>query len=138
VLQAPPHLTLVNTCPFFLPYEKVRAGTTAVGQEEEVFLDITAPVWTPATASESTVVGQHTFPFSITLPRHATLAPVPQAAPKSFLLPPTFSERASPAYIDYRLFVTVRRGRLRVDKECVFVLQCHHRLRPGAPHLVGR
>jgi hypothetical protein len=108
-----------DTCLFFSSYEKVRAGTTAVGQEEEVFLDITEPVWTPASASEGRLVGQHRFPFSITLPRDATIAPVPQAAPKSFLLPPTFSERASPAYIDYRLFVTVRRGRLRVDKQCV-------------------
>jgi hypothetical protein len=90
-----------------------------VGQEEEVFLDITEPVWTPASESEGRLVGQHRFPFSITLPRDAMIAPVPQAAPKSFLLPPTFSERASPAYIDYRLFVTVRRGRLRVDKQCV-------------------
>jgi hypothetical protein len=111
------------TLAFFSSSEqKVRAGTTAVGQEEEVFLDITEPVWTPASASEGRLVGQHRFPFSITLPRDATIAPVPQAAPKSFLLPPTFSERASPAYIDYRLFVTVRRGRLRVDKQCV--LQC--------------
>ncbi|KAH9986499.1 hypothetical protein BJV77DRAFT_1080464 [Russula vinacea] len=95
----------------------VRAGTTAVGQEEELFLDITEPVWTPASSCEGKVVGQHRFPFSITLPRDATIAPVPKAAPKCFSLPPTFSERASPAYIDYRLFVTVRRGRLRVDKQ---------------------
>ena len=116
---------------FFSAFEKVRAGTTAVGEEEEVFLDITEPVWTPASESEGRLVGQHRFPFSITLPRDATIAPVPQAAPKSFMLPPTFSERASPAYIDYRLFVTVRRGRLRVDKQCVprLVLSLHHRAR---------
>ena len=95
-----------------------------MGEEEEVFLDITEPVWTPASESEGRLVGQHRFPFSITLPRDATIAPVPQAAPKSFMLPPTFSERASPAYIDYRLFVTVRRGRLRVDKQCVSRLAC--------------
>jgi hypothetical protein len=90
-----------------------------VGQEEELFLDITEPVWTPASPSEAKVVGQHTFPFSITIPRDVKIAPVPKAAPKSIPLPPTFSERASPAYIDYRLFVTVRRGRLRVNKQCV-------------------
>jgi hypothetical protein len=90
-----------------------------VGQEEELFLDITESVWTPASPSEGKVVGQHAFPFSITIPRDVNVAPVPKAAPKSFLLPPTFSERASPAYIDYRLFVTVRRGRLRVNKQCV-------------------
>jgi hypothetical protein len=90
-----------------------------VGQEEELFLDITESVWTPASPSEGKVVGQHAFPFSITIPRDVNVAPVPKAAPKSFPLPPTFSERASPAYIDYRLFVTVRRGRLRVNKQCV-------------------
>jgi len=90
-----------------------------VGQEEELFLDIIEPVWTPASLGEGKLVGQHTFPFSITIPRDVMIAPVPKAAPKSIPLPPTFSERASPAYIDYRLFVTVRRGRLRVNKQCV-------------------
>jgi len=111
-------LTLV-TLAIFLASKKIHAGTTAVGQEEERFLDITESVWTPTSPSEGKVVGQHTFPFSITIPRDVTIAPVPKAAPKSFPLPPTFSERASPAYIDYRLFVTVRRGRLRVNKQCV-------------------
>ena len=90
-----------------------------MGQDEELFLDITVPVWMPASVCEGRVVGQHKFPFSITIPRDATIAPAPKAAPKCFSLPPTFSERASPAYIDYRLFLTVRRGRLRLDKQCV-------------------
>ena len=90
-----------------------------MGQEEELFLDITEPVWTPASPSEGNLVGQHTFPFSITIPRDVLIAPVPKAARKNLPLPPTYSERASPAYIDYRLFVTVRRGRLRVNKQCV-------------------
>jgi Arrestin (or S-antigen), N-terminal domain len=97
-----------------------------VGQEEELFLNVTKPIWTPASSSEGKVVGQHTFPFSIVIPRDVMIAPVPKAAPKSFPLPPTFSERASPAYIDYRLFVTVRRGRLRVNKQCVRALHSIH------------
>jgi len=90
-----------------------------VGQEEEVFLDKTEQVWTPASASEGKVVGQHTYPFSIPIPRDTTIAPTPKAAPKRFSLPPTFTERASPAYIDYKVYVTVRRGRLRVNNRCV-------------------
>jgi hypothetical protein len=31
-----------------------------------------------------------------------------------YRLPPNFTERASPAYIDYKLIVTVQRGVLRV------------------------
>ncbi|KAI9439829.1 hypothetical protein H4582DRAFT_2215878 [Lactarius indigo] len=95
----------------------IRAGTTAVGQEEELFLDKTEPVWTPASSSEAKVVGSHTHTFSITIPRDAVVAPVPKATPKRFSLPPTFSERASPAYIDYKLYVTVRRGGLRVNSK---------------------
>ena len=90
-----------------------------MGQDEELFLDINESVWTPASPSEGKVVGRRSFPFSITIPRDVTIAPVPKAAPKSFPLPPTFSERASPAYIDYKLLVTVHRGRLRVNKQCV-------------------
>jgi len=97
-----------------------------VGQEEDLFLNTIEPVWTPASASESKIVGQHKFPFSITIPRNVIIAPIPKAAPKSFPLPPTFSERASPAYIDYRLLVTVRRSGLRVNKECVHRLRGSH------------
>ncbi|KAH9063997.1 hypothetical protein EDB87DRAFT_1557455 [Lactarius vividus] len=95
----------------------IRAGTTAVGQDEELFLDKTEPVWTPASPSEAKVVGTHTHTFSISIPRDAAVALVPKATPKRFSLPPTFSERASPAYIDYKLYVTVRRGGLRVNSK---------------------
>ncbi|KAH9003146.1 hypothetical protein EDB86DRAFT_2799637 [Lactarius hatsudake] len=95
----------------------IRAGTTAVGQDEELFLDKTEPVWTPASPSDAKVVGTHTHAFSITIPRDAAVALVPKATPKRFSLPPTFSERASPAYIDYKLYVTVRRGGLRVNSK---------------------
>lgn len=93
----------------------IRAATTAVGQEEELFLDKTEPIWTPTSAKEAKVVGTHTHAFSIAIPRDTMVAPAPKATPKRFSLPPTFSERASPAYIDYKLYVTVRRGGLRVN-----------------------
>lgn len=93
----------------------IRAGTTAVGQEEEVFLDKTETVWTPASSQEGKVVGAHTHAFSISIPRDAEISPAPKAPPKRFALPPAFTERASPAYIDYKLCVTVRRGGLRIN-----------------------
>jgi hypothetical protein len=37
--------------------------------------------------------------------RDAIIAPIPKAALKRVALPPAFSERASPAYIDYKLYV---------------------------------
>jgi hypothetical protein len=35
-----------------------------------------------------------------------------------YRLPPNFTERASAAYIDYKLIVTVQRGMLRVNQVC--------------------
>ena len=90
-------------------HQKVRAGTMAVGQEEERFLDIAESVWTPASPCECKVVGRHMFPFSVTIPRGVNVVPVPKVVPKSFPLPPTFLERASLTYTDYRLFVTAPR-----------------------------
>ncbi|SRR6266404_308534 len=104
---------------------QIRAGTTAVGQEEELFLNKTEPIWTPASPRESKVVGAHTHAFSISIPQDATIAPVPKATPRRFALPPTFSERASPAYIDYKLYVTVRRGGLWVNNKCVYSSSIH-------------
>ena len=84
--------------------EKIRAETTVIGQGEEFFLDKIEPVWTPGSACEGKVVGQHTYPFSITIPRDAMVAPGPKASSKRFSLPPTFPERASSAHIDYIIF----------------------------------
>lgn len=100
---------------------QVRAGTTSVGQEEELFLNITYDIWNPALghptddkASPSKLKGQYSWPFSIHLPSETT---VKGAKNKSlFNLPPTFTERASPAYIDYKIVVTVKRAALRVNQ----------------------
>jgi len=59
----------------------------------------------------------HTHAFSISIPREVEVAPAPKAMPKRFPLPPTFSERASPVYIDYKIHVIVRRGGLRVNDQ---------------------
>jgi hypothetical protein len=72
------------------------------------------PVWTPASPQEGKIVGVHTHAFSISIPPDAEVAPTP----KRFPLPPTFSERASPAYIDYKLCVIMRRSGLRVNDQC--------------------
>jgi hypothetical protein len=98
----------------------------AIGQEEDIFLDKTEPVWTPASSNEAKVIGQHTYPFSISIPRDAMVSPAPNATPRSFSLPPTFSERASTTHIDYKLYVTMRRGGMGLSSRCVpkLVLYC--------------
>ncbi|KAG6828626.1 hypothetical protein H0H92_007271, partial [Tricholoma furcatifolium] len=41
---------------------------------------------------------------------------VPKGKGKSYKLPPNFTEKASPAYIDYRLVVTVKRGAFKANQ----------------------
>ena len=104
---------------------QIHGATTAVGLKEEVFLNKMEPVWTPASPQEGKVVGVHTHAFSITIPPDTEVASaVPKATPKRFPLPPTFSERVSPAYIDYKVCVIMRRGGLRVNDQCasIFIL----------------
>jgi len=42
---------------------------------------------------------------------------------RMYCIPPSFTEQASPAYIDYKLFVTVHRGMLSVNQVCVVLGQ---------------
>ncbi|KAI0067293.1 hypothetical protein BV25DRAFT_1795158 [Artomyces pyxidatus] len=96
----------------------ITAATTAVGQEEEQFLDVLEPVWTPGgSATSEKLKGKYTWPFSIRLPVDTSVSLTPKSTPQRYPLPPTFSERASPAYIDYKLVATVRRGGLRVNNK---------------------
>jgi hypothetical protein len=53
--------------------------------------------------------GRYSWAFSIALPSETTIAT------QLFRLPPSFWERASPAYIDYRIIVTIKRGAFKVD-----------------------
>ncbi|RPD59528.1 hypothetical protein L227DRAFT_575968 [Lentinus tigrinus ALCF2SS1-6] len=91
------------------------AGVTAVGQEEIRFLDINSVLWSKTASSKTT--GKQKWPFSITLPADTTVSERGKKQQAHiYPLPPSFSERASPAYIDYRLVVTVKRSSFRVNQ----------------------
>ncbi|KAJ3554715.1 hypothetical protein NM688_g2961 [Phlebia brevispora] len=92
----------------------VTAGVTAVGQEELTFLTLSNDLWDSKSGGKAK--GRQSWPFSISLPGEAAVAERPKARADMYRLPPTFTERASPAYIDYKLVVTVRRGALRVNQ----------------------
>ncbi len=87
---------------------------TAVGQDEIRFLDITHELWNAKTSPKPK--GKQSYPYSITLPGDAALPERGKKASQTFPLPPSFSERASPAYIDYKLVVTVKKSSLRVNQ----------------------
>ncbi|KAI9000455.1 hypothetical protein BD414DRAFT_1082 [Trametes punicea] len=95
----------------------VTGGVTAVGQDEIKFLDVSSELWN-AKSAPSKLVGKQCWPFSITLPAECTVSePGRSKQPQQvYPLPPTFSERASPAYIDYKLVVTVRKSAFRVNQ----------------------
>ncbi|KAM5531766.1 hypothetical protein V8D89_014536 [Ganoderma adspersum] len=92
----------------------VFGGVTAVGQDEIRFLDITDELWNAKASPKPK--GKQSYPYSITLPGDTTFPERGKKALETFPLPPSFSERASPAYIDYKLVVTVKKGSLRVNQ----------------------
>lgn len=93
-----------------------------MGQEETKFLEMKETLWTPTAEggkTSSKLHGRHSWPFEFTLPREVAVAAVIGQEKKMYRLPPNFSERASPAYLDYRLIVTVKRGTFKVNQTCV-------------------
>jgi hypothetical protein len=98
--------------------------TTLIGQEGQNFLVIEKELWTPAmTLPDGSMVpklekGQYTWPFEIALPNEIEV--LDRKEKKIFSLPPSFTERASPAYINYKITVTIKRRALRVNQKCVY------------------
>ncbi|KAJ7094274.1 hypothetical protein C8R44DRAFT_645459, partial [Mycena epipterygia] len=93
----------------------IQGGTTAVGKEEQVFLDLNQELW-PAIGDGSggkLAKGTYSWPFTFTLPTE-----VSPADAKSMVIsaPPSFYEQASPAYIDYRIVATIKRGVFQVKQ----------------------
>ncbi|KAH7884480.1 hypothetical protein F5I97DRAFT_1929339 [Phlebopus sp. FC_14] len=115
----------------------VTAGTTFVGQEEQLFLKMEKELWTPSLPlPDGTKVskfgkGNYSWPFELTLPNEVEVQD--QNVKKDFHLPSTFSERASAGYLDYKLIVTVKRGVLRVNQALTTVFSYVPLSRPDPP-----
>jgi len=98
----------------------VTAGTTLVGQEEQQFLVMEKELWSTTTAlPDGSKVSKlekcrHAWPFEMTLPKETEV--LDRKEKKIFHLPPSFTERASPAYINYKLTVVLKRGAFRVNQ----------------------
>ena len=116
----PSALTLVSLA-IFLALNDSRRDDSWLGQEEELFLDITKPVWTPASPSEGKIVGQHTFPVPVFYhhpAREHRDCTRPQSGTNELSAPAYILEaRKSRIHRFYRLFVIVRCGRLRATGE---------------------
>ncbi|KZV63883.1 hypothetical protein PENSPDRAFT_656964 [Peniophora sp. CONT] len=87
----------------------LRGSITETGQDEEFFLEKVVDLWKAPDGASSGVIkkGRHTLPILVPIPSHGTN---PRNSQSSFPLPPTFSERASPAYINYQVSVSLKKG----------------------------
>jgi hypothetical protein len=95
-------------------WQQVIGGTTFIGQEESIFLKETQTLWT-RDGNGSNLAGKHIWPFTFALPNQVEVKS--GAVTGKHTLPPTFTERASTTYVDYRLLVEIKRGGfLKVDK----------------------
>ena len=106
---------------------QVFAGVTAVGQDEIRFLEISKELWNLKSSPQ--LKGKHSYPYAISLPSDVPVTERGKKPTRTFPLPPSFSERASPAYIDYKLVVTVKKSSFRVNQVYVhMLLNLHERL----------
>ncbi|KAK7016285.1 hypothetical protein R3P38DRAFT_2993497 [Favolaschia claudopus] len=109
----------------------IQAGSTAVGQEEQLFLDISQDLWPSANDKSGKLAkGKHSWPWTFTLPTR--VKPV-DAKGLEVEAPPNFTERASPAYIDYRVVVTAKRGAFKVNQTLTTSFAYVPLTQPGPP-----
>ncbi|PPR02623.1 hypothetical protein CVT24_002194 [Panaeolus cyanescens] len=111
----------------------IQAGTTFVGQEEEVFLKDEKSLWIPSGNDGGKLSGKRSWPFEFSLPDEVQVKNPDTGKTSPYRLPPHFNERASAAYIDYRLVVTIKRGFLRVNQTLVTSFGYHIATTPGLP-----
>ncbi|TFK60980.1 hypothetical protein BDN72DRAFT_778754 [Pluteus cervinus] len=99
----------------------VVGGTTFVGQDEILFLNLEQTLWggdKKGQKSSGSLQGHHSWSFEFTLPNEVTIPnPGKGHVKEAFPLPPYYTERASPAYLDYRISVNVRRGFLKMTNK---------------------
>ena len=58
--------------------------------------------------------GEYTWPISVTLPKEIKLTPAHETAPRTFLLPHSFSEKFIRATINYTATVKIHRSELGI------------------------
>ena len=90
-----------------------------MGQDEIIFLDVTQTLWDVNSTAGVKPKGKNSYSFTLSLPGDASIAEKPSAPRLQYRLPPSFSERASNSYIDYKVVVTIRRSMLKVNKTSV-------------------
>ncbi|EIW53242.1 uncharacterized protein TRAVEDRAFT_134054 [Trametes versicolor FP-101664 SS1] len=109
------------------------------------FLQISQVLWPPSsssalqnssqsTANPGKLSGEHSWPFSLTLPESCLLKS-PNGLDQSYSLPASFSERMARVHIQYQIVVTVHRSRFRVDSTLGTVVGYCPKIQPGAPSL---
>lgn len=100
---------------------QIRGGTTFVGQDEDIFLKDEQILWAPSGGKEGKLSGKQSWDFTFKLPTEVGVKSADGKPLGTFALPPSFTERASPAYIDYKITATLKRGFLRVNQTYVFL-----------------
>ncbi|KAF8516807.1 hypothetical protein BU17DRAFT_76555 [Hysterangium stoloniferum] len=118
---------------------ELRAECLTVGEEPIPFVNQEETLWSTSmgnpgsgssTSGSPKLKGQYVWPYSLTLPETVKIPTVPNGPVSEYALPPSFSERASPSYLEYKIVVTLRRGRLRVDNVLATSFGYLPRIRP--------
>ncbi|KAI9060021.1 hypothetical protein FKP32DRAFT_1578831, partial [Trametes sanguinea] len=105
------------------------------------FLHVSQVLWPPTpmpdpaesrTSASGKLVGEYSWPFSLTLPEQCELKSS-NGSLDQYPLPASFSERLARVHIQYQIVVTVHRSRFRVDSTLGTVIGYCPIIRPDAP-----
>ncbi|GJJ15594.1 hypothetical protein Clacol_009872 [Clathrus columnatus] len=128
-------LDLEKTESFLAITLEVRGESLAVGQEPIPFYSEVLPLWSsnsnhPGPTSPK-LKGEYIWPYSVKLPDKIAVPSVPKGPTMDYSLPP-ITERASPAYLEYKIIVTFKRGLLRANSTLVTLFAYLPRITPLA------
>jgi len=114
---------------------EILGSYTTVGQDPIPFLSIEKTIWSASSNEPFTpkLKGNHVWPFSVELPKTVKISAIPRGHVSEYFLPPSFSERAAPSYLEYKILVTFRRGNFRIDNVLSTSFAYQPRTRPEPP-----
>ncbi|TDL25703.1 hypothetical protein BD410DRAFT_604749 [Rickenella mellea] len=122
-------IVATNVTPFTFLEEKQLLWSTDMG-------DPRSPTSSGQLKYSGKLQGAYRWVFSFTMPSTCSVSWKSKEPPIALPIPPSFSERGATQYINYELFVWIRRGPLRIDSKLGTSLGYSPRIRPDPPSML--
>ncbi|KAI0034729.1 hypothetical protein K488DRAFT_44744 [Vararia minispora EC-137] len=112
-----------------------RGSVQWTGLDEEFFLQQVVNLWSPphGAATGDLAAGAHKFAIDFLIPTEISSS---QSSVENPRLPPSFTERASPVYVNYQLSISMRRAGLSPNRKLITNIGYLPRQVAGRPSLM--